>query len=232
MEYRNELKFEVSETMLQKIKYRLEPIMEKDIHQTGESYLIRSVYFDDYRDSCFWENEAGIRERKKYRVRIYNANSKFISFEKKSKSHGMTKKEQISIKKELCDQYLFSEEPISNENASEVLKEFQVEQALRLMRPKCIVEYERTALVYPVGNVRITFDRNIRGTDNIAEFYEERLNSFPALEAGHQILEVKYDEFLPLFILQALNIDSLKLQSFSKYYYIRKNIKFGGRYDV
>lgn len=225
MEYRHELKFEVSDITLQKIKYRLSPIMQKDIHQNGNCYLIRSVYFDDYRDSCFWENEAGIDERRKYRIRIYNADVKYISFEKKSKSHGMTKKEQVSITKELCDQYLHQNIPDRIKNEPQLLKEFRAEQIKSLMHPVCIVEYERTALVYPIGNVRITFDRNIRSSSNIKEFYERKISGIPILEPDHQILEVKYDNFLPSFILQALNLDTLKVQSFSKYYYAREKTK-------
>jgi hypothetical protein len=31
-----------------------------------------------------------------------------------------------------------------------------------LLKPKTIVDYTREAYVYPVGNVRITFDKSIR----------------------------------------------------------------------
>lgn len=84
-----------------------------------------------------------------------------------------------------------------------------------------IVEYERTAFVEPVGNVRVTFDKNIGGTTEIKTFFDEYIPAVPALPAGVHILEVKYDEFLPDYIKEILEIGSLRRTSFSKYYYTR-----------
>jgi len=87
MEYRNELKFEVSELELNKIKYRLKALMREDSHQGADGYLIRSIYFDDIYNSYMLENESGVSQRKKYRIRIYNKSADEIHLEKKSKYH-------------------------------------------------------------------------------------------------------------------------------------------------
>ena len=78
MDYRLELKFIVSDMELKIIEYRLKPLMHMDIHQNGDSYTIRSLYFDDRYNSCLKENESGLNNRSKYRIRIYNANSQLI----------------------------------------------------------------------------------------------------------------------------------------------------------
>ena len=90
-------------------------------------------------------------------------------------------------------------------------------------QPVQIVEYERIAMVERNGNVRVTFDRNIGGTNQIHTFFNEILPITPALPVGMHILEVKYDEFLPNPIKEVLNSISLNRVSFSKYYYTRKN---------
>ena len=90
-------------------------------------------------------------------------------------------------------------------------------------QPVQIVEYERIAMVEPNGNVRVTFDRNIGGTNQIGTFFDTVLPCVPALPAGIHILEVKYDEFLPDPIREVLNSISLKRVSFSKYYFTRRN---------
>lgn len=94
-----------------------------------------------------------------------------------------------------------------------------VEMASRQLRPRIIIEYERTAFVYPSGNVRITFDRNIAFSDRLADFMEDSIALTPVLGKGKHILEVKFDEFLPDFIAQLLELNTLERTSFSKFYY-------------
>ena len=84
MDYRHELKFEVSDTELTIIYYRLKALMYMDAHQEGSSYCIRSLYFDALSDSCMRENEDGLDNRRKYRIRIYNGSDEIINLEKKS----------------------------------------------------------------------------------------------------------------------------------------------------
>ena len=86
------------------------------------------------------------------------------------------------------------------------------------MRPVSIVEYERTAFVEPRGNVRITFDRNIRGSEKPREFLERRLCAAPLLPGGSHVLEVKYDELLPEYLAGTLALGTLQRTAFSKYY--------------
>ena len=47
MEYRHELKFLVTDQQLQLLAFRLKPFLKKDSNQVGDSYLIRSLYFDN-----------------------------------------------------------------------------------------------------------------------------------------------------------------------------------------
>ena len=44
----------------------------------------------------------------------------------------------------------------------------------------------------------------------------------PVLPTGRHVLEVKYDEFLPDFLYQVMNLGSLRQSGFSKYYLCRK----------
>ena len=87
------------------------------------------------------------------------------------------------------------------------------------MEPKAIIAYERTAFVYPSGNVRITFDRNIMASRCLGEFLDPRVSCMiPVLPTGLHVLEVKYDEFLPDVIAQLLETGHLRQTAFSKYY--------------
>lgn len=220
MKYRHELKFTVSDIDLELIRYRLMPLMKADAHQEGRAYTVRSLYFDDYRDSGMKENEDGVDNRKKYRIRIYNGSDSVIKLERKSKHHGMSHKLSVTIPKEDCYAYMQGKTVPVKEDSSVLEKEFFAEMQMHAMRPVSIVEYERTAFVEKRGNVRVTFDRNISGSEK-KELFLDKPPLVPLLPAGVHVLEVKYDEFLPEHIAQALEIGRLQQTSFSKYYYAR-----------
>ena len=88
--------------------------------------------------------------------------------------------------------------------------------------PVVIVEYDRIPYVYKNGNVRITLDTNICSSSAVSTFLEETIPRRPVLPLGQQLLEVKYDEYLPDFIYRSLQLSSLRQTAFSKYYICRK----------
>ena len=92
----------------------------------------------------------------------------------------------------------------------------------RGMRPVVIVEYDRIPYVYKNGNVRITLDTNIASSNAIGSFLDPQIPKRPILPLGQQLLEVKYDAYLPDFIYQSLQLQDLRQTAFSKYYLCRK----------
>ena len=223
--YRNELKYVCSEGELQIIYARIRHLCRPDPHAgpTG-IYNIRSIYFDDLDDRCFFENENGTDPREKFRIRIYNASDRRITLECKRKERTMTNKTSCPLTREQFDRILDGKLPAS-EADSELLRKFCAQQAQTGLEPKVIVAYERTPFVYPAGNVRITFDRNIGSTTDIAGFFDSYLPQRPVMPTGKHILEVKYDEFLPDFLYEIMNLGSLRQTTFSKYYLCRKFTK-------
>ena len=83
---RHEYKFQINEKDIVLLQARIGGVMKKDSH-VGDNgcYHIRSVYFDDFADTCYYQNEAGTDPRAKYRIRIYNASDEKIKLEKKVK---------------------------------------------------------------------------------------------------------------------------------------------------
>lgn len=66
------------------------------------------------------------------------------------------------------------------------------------LRPRVLVSYVREPYVYAAGNVRVTFDSNIRTSLFQREFLNGALPDIIATDTpGNIILEVKYDAFLP-----------------------------------
>jgi len=223
MDFRNELKFLVAEPQIALLKNRINHLVELDSH-VGEKgyYNIRSLYFDDYYDSCMVENEIGTDPREKFRIRIYNHSADRITLELKKKEHLMTQKHSCPLTREQCELLMKGIPlPVSSEYPA-VLQKLLLLMRTRGMRPKVIVEYDRVPYVERLGNVRVTLDRNISSSNDIGNFFQENIARRPILPAGQHVLEVKYDEFLPDYIKKNLQMEHLRQTAFSKYYLCRK----------
>lgn len=219
--YRHELKYFVDERDLVLLESKLNNLMKTDKHYENGAYEIRSAYFDDYKDTALSQNLMGVSPRFKYRIRIYNGDNSYIHLEKKIKNHDMTRKESCNLSFEECQKLLTGQYQIQPQDG-EFLKQFKAYAAMHLLKPKVIVVYERKAFICPDGNVRVTFDRNISSVTDIEQFFEKDIVKRPIMESGKHVLEVKYDEFLPKYIKEALNTGKLDRTTFSKYYLCRK----------
>lgn len=223
-QYRHELKFLCGEGQLRLLEERIRHICPPDSH-AGEDgrYAIRSLYFDTCDDRCFYENEAGVDHREKYRIRIYNGNTDVIHLERKETLHGLKRKETCLLSLQQCRRLLDRIPVTGPMPEQDLLRRFLVEQRMQLLMPKVIVEYVRTPYVYAAGNVRITFDRNIRSSAETDRFLEPQVSGRCVMAQDCHILEVKYDEGLPGAVRELLTAgQNLSSTSFSKYYLCRK----------
>ena len=223
LEYRNELKYVVSIQQMAVLRNRIRFLMALDDH-VGEKgkYTIRSVYFDDYRNTCFYENENGTSPREKFRIRIYNGDGKTARLELKRKEGGKIHKDACILSEEQSLAFLKGKGLMSGKGSSPLLRKFGIKYQSELYRPKVIVEYERVPYICPLGNVRITMDENISSSGRTDLFLEERIPLRPVLEAGQHVLEVKYDEYLPDAVYRTIQLAGLRQTAFSKYYLCRK----------
>lgn len=226
---RHEYKYVCNAVQRAVLKTRAQGILERDEHAGKDgSYRIRSLYFDDLEDTCYYENESGIGERDKYRIRIYNRDCSRITLEKKSKTRGMTLKSSSQITKEQCRQIMAGTRIPITEEMNDILKQILAEMYMKNLRPKVIVEYVRYPFTGKNGNVRITFDEGISSSNNLKGFLEQDISLRPIMECGRGILEVKWDEYLPDYIKNTMQLDSLLWSSFSKYYLCRRYNVYGG----
>lgn len=224
IDFRVEHKYLVSDLDLSILRQRLSSVMQSDLHQNGDFYEVRSLYFDDLCDNCMNENEFGVNLRKKYRIRTYGENNSPLKLEIKEKQNGLTHKSSCAITRTEFDAFLSDSVPLIFDRRKP-FNELLLQMQCSRMRPKIIILYERSAFVHPTGNVRITFDRNISACADCDAFFDESISGFvPVLPSGMHILEVKYDELLPDTIARQLEIGTLQQTTFSKYYLGRKAV--------
>lgn len=217
--FRHELKYICGETQLEIIRSKIQYLMHPDPHTDEKgNYLIRSIYFDDYMRSYYYDNEDGADPREKYRIRSYNYSRERISLEKKSKVRGMTAKRSCRISEELFWRMLRGDSLLDQVGRDPLLDEWIADRNTRLLRPVMLGEYVRTPFVYELGNVRVTFDRHISVIRDANRFFDRDTARVAILPTGYHVLEVKYDDFLPDAIYHLIDDGHLQQRTFSKFY--------------
>jgi hypothetical protein len=200
------------------LKTRLEALLDKDRNITpGGFYTVRSLYFDDYRNSAYHEKMMGILDRHKFRIRIYNYSDQNIHLERKIKSNRYIHKQTTGLNREEV-QAIIEGRFAFLLNSGDYLKQiFYHECVSNLMRPRVVVDYEREPYVLDTGQLRITFDKNVRAGELGYDIFDVEMPMVEVLDPGILILEVKFTEFLPKMIRRILPTKSSEFGAISKY---------------
>ncbi|WP_238177846.1 polyphosphate polymerase domain-containing protein [Paenibacillus contaminans] len=232
LKFRHELKYYINHHQYQIISRQLKHLLKRDKNAdaSGE-YHIRSLYFDDIDNKALHEKLGGVLEREKYRMRIYNFSDKVIHLEKKIKKNDFISKVKERLTRETADAVLAGNYEVLNVPEKPLLYEAYREMKTRMLRPKVIVDYIREAYVSYAGNVRITFDKNLKTGMNSVDIFNRDLSTIHAYDNNFIVFEVKYDEYLPEYIRTAIQTEGLIRQSNSKYVICRKFLKFNSWED-
>lgn len=202
--YRHEYKFLISKGSAELLKLRLPTVMNRDPHAgTTGQYTIRSLYFDDRSYSAYEEKMAGVADRAKYRIRYYNYDTRQIRLEKKEKHGNLTRKTGKDIT--LADALHLQSgrhDPCPDTQGG-LLTDFQLGIG-RGLKPAILVDYDRTPFICNAGQTRITLDENIRTRPYCPELLASRQAMIPVLDEGQVVLEVKFNDFLPSYLADAL----------------------------
>jgi len=219
LSYRHELKYICSDKAWFLLENKLRYLCKPDPYAGREgSYTIRSLYFDTCDNAYYFENKAGVDNRKKYRIRLYNGKTNRIRLECKYSKHNLKAKEGCLISEEQCRKLIQGDTDIWAEPEQELLYRFLTEKKEKLLCPKVVVEYVRIPYVYPVSNVRITLDREIRSSSDFSGFLKGSPVFRGILPEDRNVLEVKYDGFLPGTVREFLACcHRMRRDSFSKY---------------
>ena len=217
-EYRHEYKHPINRLDYHALRQRLRILARPDPHGGADgSYHIRSLYFDNDEDKALREKIHGLPEREKYRIRIYNHSDARILLEKKSKHSGLSCKQSTALTRTQAEQILAGDTAWLAQSGDGVLAEFYGKLRSQRLRPKTVVDYRREAYTYPHGNVRITFDADLRSGLYATALFDPTLPTVPVGEAGVLLLEVKYDHFLPDLMRDLIQTNTRRTTAFSKY---------------
>ncbi len=220
---RHEFKYYINLKTYQILKQRISVVAKRDENtKRDEGYLISSLYFDDYQNSALKEKIDGDRFRKKFRIRVYEKESGLIKLESKSKLDSWTAKESTRITYEEYQKILEEDYEFLIQKEDPLCRELYSLIKTRLLKPKVIVEYEREAYVVDEGNVRLTFDKQLRSSINGLDIFDPNVVYSAALAEEIMVFEVKYDDFIPKHIRALINEPSMQRYAVSKYVICKK----------
>lgn len=218
MKFRHELKYFINYQDHALIRSRLKSLLSFDANVDSDgSYTVRSLYFDDYYNTAYNDKYTGTLNRTKYRIRTYNHSDKTINLEKKNKRVQYNYKQTAPMTRELVDDVLQGDYGSLFESPSNLLQVFYHECVSNVMRPRVVVDYEREPYIMEAGDVRITFDKNIRAGVAGFDVFDAAMPMIEALDPGLLIMEVKFTEFLPSIIRKILPSKSADYAAASKF---------------
>ena len=216
--YRHECKHLVNYADSLYLIERLRACLKQDAHAKQDgSYHIRSLYFDSLYDKALFEKLAGVPVRDKYRIRYYHFDPSFLRLEKKEKRYSAGAKRSMPLDAKEAARILQGDDEFLKTSSQALAREFYLALHTQILIPKTIVQYRRYAFIYPVANVRVTVDTDLRASADVRHFLDRRVPMAPMLEKGGSIVEVKWDEFCPEFILDLVQMENRQTAAASKY---------------
>lgn len=216
MQFRHEVKHEISKADLLILRQRLRAVMKPDCHAVNGQYEIRSLYFDTQNDKALREKLDGVITREKYRIRLYNNDPSIIHLERKFKHVGLGYKNTANLTPEQAQSIVCGDVGWMSKSTDEVLLGFYTRIRGEGLKAKVIVDYIREPFVFAPGNVRVTLDYNIRTGMSCTDFLNPDCMTVPVKDSPC-ILEVKWDNYFPDVIRDVVQLDSRRSAAFSKY---------------
>lgn len=222
---RFELKYIITLQEAERVKSVLRDYMLPDEHGNNNGrYSLTSLYYDspDYR--CYQEKMAGIKFRRKLRLRRYETGEVLtaqtpVFLEIKQRVDRVTQKRRATLSYQealrlLNDRRLVDHAP----EDKAIIEEIYAFLWQYNLRPASIVRYDRQAFIgtqYDIG-LRVTFDTAL--TFQAFPLYLHELpNGLLMLPAHLTVMEVKANERIPRWLTEMIAAQNLQITRVSKY---------------
>lgn len=215
---RKEIKYVVPLGKALAIRDRLDRLLERDSHCADGPYSVRSLYFDSVNNIDFAEKLAGVRDRKKVRLRIYGGDASLCKLEIKQKNDDRQQKLSLIVSesdaRELARGNIKALR--SYFDGSETGRKAYAIMARGQYRPVVLIEYDRLAYRYPMYDTRITLDMNVRSSESDMNLFSSKVCYTPVMREN-AVLEVKYSGKLMGFLSALFAQFHLTQGAYSKY---------------
>jgi hypothetical protein len=222
---RYECKYLVPESEARRVYEHLAPFLRPDAHAArnpNNTYAICSLYLDGADLALCRETVEGKANRFKLRVRSYSDEpQKKLFLEVKRRISGVVRKTRCTLPRELLPAVLAgrcvefaSADPLQLNGLAEFTRLLLATSA----QPRVLVRYDREAYVGAVDDsVRVTFDRRLRAKRTDRTEVIVNAPAFQNLNVRGVIMELKFNDRCPAWLLHVVKRHNLRRRSFSKY---------------
>lgn len=224
--FRKENKYVIYQHEFARMRPVLDALMQRDSHGDDDGYIVRSLYFDSIYDQDLYNTIDGDLKKSKIRLRTYGKDN-LIKLELKQKEGSDSKKQSLLLSREEAISMQQCNYDFLCHRSESVAHTIYIRLIKGAYQPKTLVEYNREAYIYSVGDVRVTFDLGMRATASAWDLFAKNPPWTMLVLAGTGVLEVKYTSMLPSFLKRIVETDRLTVAN-SKYVQARLFYKFGG----
>lgn len=222
---RHEIKLLISYADYLRMYSVISAALERDSHSVDGGYFIRSIYLDDDAETAYYQKAAGVDDRRKYRIRCYNLDRSFVVLECKEKRGQLVSKYSAVLDHTDAEKLAAGDFSVLSERQELACREIYSASKTRRLFSAAMVDYHREAFVYPVSDVRITFDKQLHSGICFNGLFDGSALTLPVFMNNSVILEVKYDTIFPSFIRSMIPFDLGEPISVSKYNLCRHLVK-------
>ena len=228
---RLEYKFLASTSLADRIRADLLPYVRPDAQHGSQgpgAYTVRSIYYDTPRFHCYDAKLAGLRVRRKFRVRGYDhphqdsivfleIKKKCADFIDKHRAPLLGRDLESLLATRDIDRYVLETDP--PEQARRDAERFLYHYYRYHLSPAALVVYDREAYLGKYdSSLRITFDKNLRGSPSprLAALYDDAC--LATAISGAFVFEVKFHRnALPGWVRSIISRYRLPRMALSKY---------------
>ena len=225
---RREIKYIISEDVALKVRSYLSSYLEPDEFAVGKpdnSYAVHTLYLDSNQLQTYHAANNGERNRFKLRIRYYDGDAwSPVAFEIKRRINEGIVKQRARVKREAVHALLAGESPRPEflhspkpQEWNDLQDFWQLVERLQAA-PRAHNAYMREAyLNQPEATVRVTIDRAVRMGPEFSWDLGLELTDAVEVFAGVVILELKFTDRMPTWMIEMVRGFELKSSGAAKY---------------
>jgi len=223
---RYEFKYLLNARLREEIENDISHFMTYDGHvdeNLGNQYFVRSLYYDTPTSRHYHEKIDGTRLRRKFRLRTYGHAPDPdvpIYLEEKGRHVERTFKHRIAISAAHLEMFYAPDrhpELLDIYDGAEIVERLIYSALRRRISPVVAVDYIRRPYNSPFDiHFRLTFDSHLQAAASGILFPDQSAN-WRLSEAGHTILEVKFQRRLPAWFHRIVQVYGMRRLSISKF---------------
>jgi VTC domain len=223
-----EFKYLVPKELLGVIREEMKPFVQYDHFadiMPNKQYTVRSVYYDSRRLDCYYDKLEGMEEKRKFRIRGYNAahDHDAVFIEIKEKIGNFSEKARAQLTWQDIKTLFAPGKParlpaVKNREEKGNLIRFMGHYYGKRLVPTVLITYDREAFCSRFDpSFRITFDLNVRSClyPSLKGLYQDQGLKYAI--PHYFVYELKFYRSMPLWARSILTRYKLPRMAISKY---------------